>query len=57
MVNFVKPQLLGTKEEFRERFLKPITGGQHKDSNAAQVNVMKRRAHVLYILLDGCVHV
>ena len=57
MVNFVKPQLLGTQEEFRDRFLKPITDGQHKDSNAEQVNIMKHRAHVLHKLLDGCVHV
>ena len=56
MVSFVKPNLLGTTKEFRNRFMNPITNGQHKDSTEADVRMMKRRAHVLHQALDGCVN-
>lgn len=57
MVNFVRPHLLGTKVEFLNRFVNPITNGQHLDSTATDVQLMKRRAHVLHQMLTGCIHV
>ena len=57
MVNFVKPNLLGTRREFSNRFVNPITNGQHSDSTAHDVKVMKRRAHVLHEMLAGFVQV
>lgn len=57
MVNFVRPHLLGTRVEFMNRFSNPITNGQHLDSTSADVQLMKRRAHVLHQMLTGCIHV
>ena len=42
MVSFVKPKLLGTLKEFRNRFVNPINNGQHKDSTEADVRYMKK---------------
>ena len=53
MVQFVKPNLLGTKAEFTNRFANPIRNGQAADSNDDDVRLMKRRAHVLHRLLEG----
>ncbi|XP_038056819.1 transcriptional regulator ATRX homolog isoform X2 [Patiria miniata] len=55
MVDFVKPNLLGTRREFLNRFVNPITNGQCADSTPRDVKIMKRRAHVLHDLLNGCV--
>lgn len=55
MVNFVKPCLLGTQKEFSNRFANPIANGQFKNSKPADIEIMKRRSHVLHELLDGCV--
>ncbi|KAL5011678.1 hypothetical protein ScPMuIL_010229 [Solemya velum] len=55
MVDFVKPNLLGTRKEFSNRFVHPITNGQCSDSTAFDVKVMKRRAHILHEKLNGCV--
>ncbi|CAG0893768.1 unnamed protein product [Darwinula stevensoni] len=55
MIQFVKPNLLGTMREFTNRFMNPIENGQHSDSTEADVNIMRRRAHVLHDLLKGCV--
>ena len=57
MVNFVKPNLLGTRKEFGNRFVNPITNGQCTDSSPADVKLMKRRAHILHEMLAGCVQV
>ncbi|XP_040063022.1 transcriptional regulator ATRX [Ixodes scapularis] len=55
MVQFVKPNLLGTKKEFSNRFVNPIANGQCADSTALDVRLMKKRVHVLHRLLNGCV--
>ncbi|KAK6633046.1 hypothetical protein RUM43_012789 [Polyplax serrata] len=55
MVQFVKPNLLGTRKEFSNRFANPINNGQFEDSTADDVKVMKKRSHVLHTLLSGCV--
>ena len=57
MVDFVKPKLLGTRKEFGNRFVNPITNGQCTDSTPSDVKLMKRRAHVLHEMLAGCVQV
>ncbi|XP_023703931.1 transcriptional regulator ATRX isoform X3 [Cryptotermes secundus] len=55
MVQFVKPNLLGTRKEFLNRFVNPISNGQFEDSTAHDVKIMKRRAHVLHKMLEGSV--
>ncbi|XP_011344208.2 transcriptional regulator ATRX isoform X3 [Ooceraea biroi] len=55
MVQFVKPNLLGTRKEFLNRFVNPITNGQFDDSTAYDVKLMKKRAHVLHKMLEGSV--
>ena len=54
MVDFVKPKLLGTFNEFRNRFVNPITNGQSSDSTERDVRVMKKRSFILNDLLKGC---
>ncbi|XP_056396816.1 transcriptional regulator ATRX isoform X1 [Hyla sarda] len=55
MVNFIKENLLGSVKEFRNRFINPIQNGQCADSTMVDVRVMKKRAHILYEMLAGCV--
>ena len=55
MVQFIKPRLLGTKKEFLNRFVNPITNGQFDDSTESDVKLMKKRAYVLHKMLKGCV--
>jgi transcriptional regulator ATRX len=55
MVSFVKPNLLGTVKEFKNRFANPITNGQCRDSTSFDVRIMKQRAHILHDLLSGTV--
>lgn len=55
MVNFVKPNFLGTIDEFKNRFVNPITNGQHRNSTDADVRYMKKRAHILHNHLESCV--
>uniref|UniRef100_A0A9J8AAA6 DNA helicase n=1 Tax=Cyprinus carpio carpio TaxID=630221 RepID=A0A9J8AAA6_CYPCA len=55
MVNFIKENLLGSVKEFRNRFINPIQNGQCADSTLIDVRVMKKRAHILYEMLAGCV--
>ena len=57
MVDFVKPNLLGSQKEYKNRFVNPITNGQCSDSTARDVRIMKHRAHILHDLLAGCVQV
>ncbi|CAF3215625.1 unnamed protein product [Rotaria sp. Silwood2] len=53
MVSFIKPNLLGSQQEYINRFVNPIQNGQHRDSNEEDVCLMKRRACVLHELLTG----
>ncbi|XP_054711229.1 transcriptional regulator ATRX homolog [Uloborus diversus] len=55
MLSFVKPHLLGTAKEFRNRFVHPIQNGQYENSTQYDVKLMKKRTHILHKLLDGCV--
>ncbi|XP_078122976.1 transcriptional regulator ATRX-like [Sander vitreus] len=55
MVNFIKKNLLGSLNEFRNRFINPIQNGQCADSTSRDVRIMKKRAHVLHAMLVGCV--
>ncbi|CAG0880380.1 unnamed protein product [Cyprideis torosa] len=55
MVDFVKPNLLGTLPEFTNRFVNPIQNGQYVDSVERDVRLMRKRAHILHELLDGSV--
>lgn len=57
MVQFVKPNLLGKYQEYLNRFVNPITNGQYTDSTEYDIQIMRRRAHVLHKMLDGCVQV
>ncbi|KAH9517068.1 hypothetical protein DERF_007768 [Dermatophagoides farinae] len=52
MVDFIKPRLLGSIEEFRNRFENPIKNGQHIDSTIFDVAIMKKHAFVLHKMLS-----
>lgn len=55
MVQFIKPNLLGTYKEYMNRFVNPITNGQYTDSTQHDTILMRKRSHVLHKLLDGVV--
>lgn len=55
MVQFVKPNLLGSFKEFTNRFMNPIENGQWHDSTEADIKLMKKRSHVLHKLLKGTI--
>lgn len=57
MIQFVKPNLLGSYREFTNRFVNPITNGQFHDSNLHDTYIMKKRSHVLHKLLRNTVQV
>lgn len=56
MVEIIKPHLLGTHKEFKNRFVNPITNGQYKNSTHQDILIMKRRSYILHKLLEGCIH-
>lgn len=57
MLQFVKQNLLGTYKEYLNRFVNPITNGQYTDSTPFDIQLMRKRSHVLHKLLDGLVQV
>lgn len=57
MIQFVKPNLLGSRTEFLNMFVNPILNGQYENSLPHDVQLMKERSHVLHKTLSGCVQV
>ncbi|KAM8830465.1 helicase ARIP4-like isoform 2-T3 [Synchiropus picturatus] len=55
MVDFVRPNFLGTRQEFSNMFERPILNGQCVDSTAPDIQLMRYRSHVLHSLLEGFV--
>ncbi|KAH8417417.1 hypothetical protein KR222_011589, partial [Zaprionus bogoriensis] len=55
MIQFVKPNLLGTYKEYMNRFVNPISNGQYTDSTERDLRLMKHRSHILHKLLEGCI--
>ncbi|KAL7670507.1 hypothetical protein ACOME3_005442 [Neoechinorhynchus agilis] len=56
MVHFIKPNYLGTRREFNNRFITPIQNGLNADSTWYDVKLMMKRTHILHEMLGGCVH-
>lgn len=52
MVSFIKPNLLGSKNEFANQFVHPITNGSFGDSTDDDVRLMKRRFFILHKFLE-----
>ena len=55
MVDFVRPNYLGTRTEFSNMFERPIQNGQCVDSTPRDKRLMMHRAHVLHRQLQGFV--
>ncbi|XP_070765882.1 helicase ARIP4-like [Enoplosus armatus] len=55
MVDFVRPDFLGSRQEFSNMFERPILNGQCVDSMPQDVQLMRYRSHVLHSLLEGFV--
>lgn len=55
MIQFIKPNLLGTYKEYLNRFVNPITNGQYTDSTERDIRLMKHRSHILHNMLEGCI--
>lgn len=55
MVDFVRPEYLGTRPEFVNMFERPIQNGQCVDSDDGDRILARKRAHVLHKLLIGFV--
>ncbi|KAL4113360.1 hypothetical protein QTP88_016992 [Uroleucon formosanum] len=55
MIDFIRPNLLGSIKDFTNLFINPITNGQYSDSTQLDVQLMKERSHVLHKMLEGFV--
>ena len=47
MVDFVRPNYLGTRRQFRNMFEAPILNGMCYDSTAEDLRIARMRTHVL----------
>lgn len=56
MVDFIRPDLLGTKAEFSNRFANPIKNGACINSTAADNKLTRFRSHVLHKIIKNFVH-
>ena len=56
MVNFCKPNLLGTYKEYKNLYSLPINAGQKKDANDLEVQRMREQSAVLFMTLNETVH-
>lgn len=52
MIQFVMPNLLGTRKEFEREFVKPIEQGQCREAKPKDVAQMKKRAHILHKMVE-----
>lgn len=57
MVDFIKPEFLGSKADFAEEYANPIKKGQHKDSNPWEVKEMVEKSFILHRKLADFVQV
>ncbi|KAK6176105.1 hypothetical protein SNE40_014453 [Patella caerulea] len=55
MVDFVRPNFLGTKTEFSNMFERPMANGVCVDSTEKDLRLSRHRAYVLHSLLEGFV--
>ena len=55
MIDFVRPNYLGSLSDFHNQFVHPIMNGQCSDSNPGDVKLMKYRVYVLHQHLQGFV--
>ncbi|KAK5979049.1 Helicase ARIP4 [Trichostrongylus colubriformis] len=53
MVDFVRPDFLGSRKTFTIQFEKPIKNGQCIDSTARDIKIARQRIHVLNSMLKG----
>lgn len=56
MINVVRPNALGTIDQFTELFKSPIECGQYTDSNASERKLMNYRSFALSSYLEDFVH-
>ncbi|KAG5676156.1 hypothetical protein PVAND_006005 [Polypedilum vanderplanki] len=56
MVQWIKPNLLGTAHEFNVIYANPIKDGQNKDSTLEEIKKMKQKSYVLNKNLSKFVH-
>lgn len=54
MVNFIKQSLLGSRPEFRNRYVIPISRGSDKEANPWEVTMMRKRTNILRETLSAC---
>ncbi|KAJ1641283.1 SNF2 family N-terminal domain-containing protein, partial [Pavlovales sp. CCMP2436] len=56
MVDWVRPNALGTAKEFKQNFTDAIEKGQMNDSSKVEVSKMRKRAYILHSKLNEFVH-